>query len=133
MGLRLTLFSTTAYDILYLSIRRFVPGKQMIDAPKVTSAYPLLEPSERRLLNELNRDTRGRLDGDLSTLDRSWTARELRNIVVRINQKFGARVIDRIPKRGNAGTAYRIKDEYFQLLREYISKDPLFAGTDMKE
>jgi hypothetical protein len=51
---------------------------------------------------------------------------------VRINQKFGARVIDRIPKRGNAGTAYRIKDEYYQLLREYIAKDPLFAGADMK-
>jgi hypothetical protein len=104
----------------------------MIDAPKIISAYPLLEPSERKLVKELNRDTRGRLDGDLSTLDRSWTAREMGNIVVRINQKFGARVIDRIPKRGNAGTAYRIKDEYFQLLREYISKDPLFAGADKK-
>jgi len=104
----------------------------MIDAPKVTTAYPLLEPSERKLVKELTRDTRGQLDGDLSRLDRSWTARELGNIAVRINKKFGARVIDRIPKRGNAGTAYRIKDEYFQLLREYITKDPLFDGADMK-
>jgi len=104
----------------------------MIDAPKVTSAYLQLEPSERKLVKELTRDTRGQLDGDLSTLDRSWTARELGNLVVRINKKFGARVIDRIPKRGNAGTAYRIKDEYFQLLREYITKDPLFDGADMK-
>ena len=104
----------------------------MIDAPKVAAAYPLLEPYERRLIKELTRDTRGRLDGDLSKLDGSWTARELGNLVVRINQKFGARVIDRIPKRGNAGTAYRIKDEYFQLLRGYITKDPLFAGADMK-
>ncbi len=99
----------------------------MIDAPKVTSAYPMLEPYERRLVNELARDTRGRLDSDLSKLDRSWTARELGNIVVRINNKFGARIIDRIQKRGNAGTAYRIKDEYFQLLREYIARDPLFS------
>ena len=99
----------------------------MIDAPKVASAYPLLEPYERRLVKELTRDARGQLDGDLSKHDRSWTARELGNIVVRINTKFGARVIDRIPKRGNAGTAYRIKDEYFQLLREYIAKDPLFS------
>jgi len=99
----------------------------MIDAPKVASAYPLLEPYERRLVKELTRDARGQLDGDLSKHDRSWTARELGNIVVRINNKFGARVIDRIPKRGNAGTAYRIKDEYFQLLREYIAKDPLFS------
>jgi hypothetical protein len=104
----------------------------MIDAPKVTAAYPLLEPYERKLVKELTRDTRGKLDGDLSTLDRSWTVRELGNIVVRINNKFGARVIDRIPKRGNAGTAYRIKDEYFQLLREYITNDPLFAGADKK-
>ena len=107
-----------------------VPGKQMIDARKVTSAYPLLEPYERKLVKELARDTRGRLDGDLSKLDGAWSARELGNLVVRINQKFGARVIDRIPKRGNAGTAYRIKDEYFQLLREYMAKDPLFAGAD---
>jgi len=99
----------------------------MIDAPKVASAYPILEPYERRLVKELTRDTRGQLDGDLSKHDRSWTARELGNIVVRINNKFGARVIDRIPKRGNAGTAYRIKDEYFQLLREYIAKDTLFS------
>jgi hypothetical protein len=99
----------------------------MIDAPKVATAYPLLEPYERKLVWELTRDTRGRLDGDLSTLDTAWTARELGNMVVRINQKFGARVIDRIPKRGNAGTAYRIKDEYFQLIREYITKDPLFS------
>ena len=99
----------------------------MIDAPKVASAYPLLEPYERRLVKELTRDARGQLDGDLSKHDRSWTARELGNIVVRINNKFGARVIDRIPKRGNAGTAYRIKDEYFQLLREYIAKDTLFS------
>jgi len=104
----------------------------MIDARKITSAYPQLEPYERRLVNELARDTRGQLDGDLSKHDRSWTARELGNIVVRINNKFGARVIDRIPKRGNAGTAYRIKDEYFQLLREYLARDPLFAGADMK-
>jgi hypothetical protein len=83
----------------------------MIDAPKVASAYPQVEPYERRLVRELARDTRGRLDGDLSKVDRSWTVRELGNIVVRINNKFGARVIDRIPKRGNAGTAYRIKDE----------------------
>ena len=103
------------------------PGTQMIDAPKVAAAYSLLEPYERKLVWELTRDTKGTLDGDLSTLDRSWTVRELGNMVVRMNQKFGARVIDRIPKRGNAGTAYRIKDEYFQLLREYISKDPLFA------
>ena len=99
----------------------------MIDAQKVASAYPLLEPYERRLVKELARDARGQLDGDLSKHDRSWTARELGNIVVRINNKFGARVIDRIPKRGNAGTAYRIKDEYFQLLREYIAKDTLFS------
>ena len=105
----------------------------MNDAPKVASAYPKLEPYERRLVRELARDTRGQLDGDLSKVDRSWTARELGNMVVRINNKFCARVIDRIPKRGNAGTAYRIKDEYFQLLREYISKDPLFAGSDMTE
>jgi hypothetical protein len=104
----------------------------MINAPNVTAAYPLLEPYERKLVKELIRDTRGRLDGDLSKLDRSWTARELGNIVVRINQKFGARVIDRIPKRGNAGTAYRIKDEYFPLLREYITRDPLFAVTEAK-
>jgi len=102
----------------------------MIDARKVTSAYPMLEPYERKLVKELARDTRGRLDGDLSKLDGAWSARELGNLVVRINQKFGARVIDRIPKRGNAGTAYRIKDEYFQLLREYMAKDPLFAGAD---
>ena len=103
----------------------------MIDARKVTSAYPLLEPYERKLVKELARDTRGRLDGDLSKLDGAWSARELGNLVVRINQKFGARVIDRIPKRGNAGTAYRIKDEYFHLLREHLAKDPLFAGSDM--
>jgi hypothetical protein len=48
-------------------------------------------------------------------------------MVVRINNKFGARVSDRIPKRGNAGTAYRIKDEYFQLLRTYLAEDPLFV------
>ena len=102
----------------------------MIDARKVTSAYPMLEPYERKLVKELARDTRGRLDGDLSKLDGAWSARELGNLVVRINQKFGARVIDRIPKRGNAGTAYRIKDEYFQLLREYVAKDPLFVGAD---
>jgi len=104
----------------------------MIDAPKVTAAYPQLEPSERRLVKELTRDTRGQLDRDLNAVDKSWTARELGNMVVRINNKFGARVIDRIPKRGNAGTAYRIKDEYFQLLREYMAKDPLFAGADIK-
>jgi hypothetical protein len=104
----------------------------MIDAPKVATAYLLLEPYERKLMAELTRDTAGQLDGDLSKLDRSWTARELGNIVVRINKKFGARVIDRIPKRGNAGTAYRIKDEYFPLLREYITKDSLFVGADMK-
>jgi len=103
----------------------------MIDAPKVASAYPKLEHYERRLVRELAREPRGRLDGDLSRLDRSWTGRELGNMVVRINQKFGARVIDRIPKRGNAGTAYRIKDEYFHLLREHLAKDPLFAGSDM--
>jgi hypothetical protein len=107
------------------------PGTQLIDAPKITSAYPLLEPYERKLVRELALDTKGKLDGDLSRLDGSWTVRELGNIVVRINRKFGARVIDRIPKRGNAGTAYRIKDEYFQLLRGHISKDPLFAGADM--
>jgi len=104
----------------------------MIDAPKVATGYPLLEPYERKLVKELTGDTRGKLDGDLSRLDRSWSVRELGNIVVRINKKFGARVIDRIPKRGNAGTAYRIKDEYFQLLREYTTKDPLFAGADIK-
>jgi len=104
----------------------------MIDAPKVASAYPQLEHYERRLVRELARDTRGKLDGDLSKVDRTWTARELGNMVVRINNKFGARVVDRIPKRGNAGTAYRIKDEYFQLLREYLARDPLFAGAGMK-
>ena len=103
------------------------PGKPMIDAKKVTAAYPRLDPYERRLVRELARDTRGQLDGDLSKVDRSWTARELGNMVVRINNKFGARVIDRIPKRGNAGTAYRIKDEYFQLLRTYLAEDPLFV------
>jgi hypothetical protein len=102
----------------------------MIDAVEITSAYPQLEPSERSLLKALAVDTRGQLDGDLSSQDRSWTVRELGNMVVRINKKFGARVIDRIPKRGNAGTAYRIKDEYYQLLRTYMAKDPLFVKTE---
>jgi hypothetical protein len=101
----------------------------MIDAPAVAAAYSLLEQYERKLVRELTSDTKGKLDADLSRLDKSWTVRELGNMVVRMNQKFGARVIDRIPKRGNAGTAYRIKDEYFQLLRGYIAKDPLFAGA----
>ena len=95
----------------------------MIDAVKITSAYPQLELTERKLVKVLAKDTKGQLDGDLATMDRSWTPRELGNIVVRINRKFDARVIDRIPKRGNKGTAYRIKDEFYQLLKEYVAKD----------